>query len=60
MPCVLTSFVLSPRYTGRWNVEFGQSTQPDAPIDPSSGCGPEPFDIMTVEFVRTWEVVPAV
>ncbi|KAJ7196250.1 hypothetical protein GGX14DRAFT_575070 [Mycena pura] len=46
-------------YTGRWNVEFGQSTQPDAPIDPDTGCGPEPFNITTMEFVRTWEVVPA-
>ncbi|KAJ7196244.1 hypothetical protein GGX14DRAFT_473830, partial [Mycena pura] len=44
-------------YTGRWNVEFGQSTQPDAPVDPRSGCGPEPFNITTMEFVRTWEVV---
>ncbi|KAJ7196278.1 hypothetical protein GGX14DRAFT_575093 [Mycena pura] len=46
-------------YTGRWKVEFGQSTQPDAPVDPRSGCGPEPFNITTMEFVRTWEVVPA-
>ncbi|KAF8162186.1 hypothetical protein K438DRAFT_1858943 [Mycena galopus ATCC 62051] len=45
--------------TGRWVVEFGQSTQPDAPVDPTSGCGPEPFNSTTVEFVRTWEVVPA-
>ncbi|KAJ7246957.1 hypothetical protein C8J57DRAFT_1724631 [Mycena rebaudengoi] len=46
-------------YTGRWIVEFGQSTQPDAPVDPDSGCGPKPFNITTVEFVRTWEVVAA-
>ncbi|KAJ7704038.1 hypothetical protein B0H17DRAFT_1326743 [Mycena rosella] len=46
-------------YTGRWIVEFGESTQPDAPVDPDSGCGPEPFNITTVEFVRTWEVVEA-
>ncbi|KAJ6555405.1 hypothetical protein DFH09DRAFT_1165315 [Mycena vulgaris] len=55
---VLDSSVLGT-YTGRWIVEFGQSTQPDAPIDPNSGCGPEPFNITTVEFVRTWEVVEA-
>ncbi|KAJ7275686.1 hypothetical protein C8J57DRAFT_1223848 [Mycena rebaudengoi] len=46
-------------YKARWNVEFGQSTQPDAPIDPDSGCGPLPFDSTTVEFVRYWEVVEA-
>jgi hypothetical protein len=28
-------------------------------VDPESGCGPEPFDMKTVEFVRTWEVVEA-
>ncbi|KAJ7244106.1 hypothetical protein C8J57DRAFT_1525377 [Mycena rebaudengoi] len=46
-------------YKERWLVEFGQSTQPDAPIDPNSGCGPEPFDSTTVEFERYWEVVAA-
>ncbi|KAJ7237043.1 hypothetical protein B0H12DRAFT_1238355 [Mycena haematopus] len=46
-------------YTGRWLVEFGESTQPDAPVNPNSGCGPEPFNSTTVEFVRTWEVVAA-
>ncbi|KAJ7440992.1 hypothetical protein FB451DRAFT_1299465, partial [Mycena latifolia] len=45
---VLDSSVLGT-YTGRWIVEFGESTQPDAP----------PFNITTVEFVRTWEVVEA-
>ncbi|KAJ7453755.1 hypothetical protein FB451DRAFT_1280731 [Mycena latifolia] len=55
---VLDSSVLGT-YTGRWIVEFGESTQPDAPVDPDSGCGPEPFNITTVEFVRTWEVVEA-
>ncbi|KAJ7333937.1 hypothetical protein DFH08DRAFT_879805 [Mycena albidolilacea] len=55
---VLDSSVLGT-YTGRWIVEFGESTQPDAPVDPNSGCGPEPFNITTVEFVRTWEVVEA-
>ncbi|KAJ6557548.1 hypothetical protein B0H19DRAFT_1376266 [Mycena capillaripes] len=46
-------------YSGRWVVQFGQSTQPYAPVDPETGCGPEPFDIKTVEFVKTWEVVEA-
>ncbi|KAJ7806796.1 hypothetical protein B0H14DRAFT_3882256 [Mycena olivaceomarginata] len=55
---VLDASVLGT-YTGRWIVEFGESTQPDAPVDPDSGCGPEPFNITTVEFVRTWEVVEA-
>ncbi|KAJ7930931.1 hypothetical protein B0H13DRAFT_2309238 [Mycena leptocephala] len=55
---VLDSSVLGT-YTGRWIVKFGESTQPDAPVDPGSGCGPEPFNITTVEFVRTWEVVEA-
>ncbi|KAJ7906450.1 hypothetical protein B0H13DRAFT_1880606 [Mycena leptocephala] len=55
---VLDSSVLGT-YTGRWIVEFGESTQPYAPVDPESGCGPEPFNMKTVEFVRTWEVVEA-
>ncbi|KAJ6494195.1 hypothetical protein C8R45DRAFT_987555 [Mycena sanguinolenta] len=55
---VLPSDVLGT-YAGRWLVEYGQSTQPDAPVDPDSGCGPLPFTNMTKEFVRTWEVVPA-
>ncbi|KAJ7747923.1 hypothetical protein DFH07DRAFT_830574 [Mycena maculata] len=55
---VLDSSVLGT-YTGRWIVAFGQSTQPDAPVDPATGCGPVPFNITTVEFVRTWEVVAA-
>ncbi|KAJ7276605.1 hypothetical protein C8J57DRAFT_1466103 [Mycena rebaudengoi] len=47
-------------YKARWIVEFGQSTQPDAPVDPNSGCGPEPFDSTTVDsFERYWEVVEA-
>ncbi|KAJ7275694.1 hypothetical protein C8J57DRAFT_1589762 [Mycena rebaudengoi] len=46
-------------YNARWIVEFGQSTQPYAPVDPNSGCGPEPFDSTTVEFERSWEVVEA-
>ncbi|KAJ7237046.1 hypothetical protein B0H12DRAFT_1238358 [Mycena haematopus] len=46
-------------YQGRWIVEYGESTRPHAPVDPMSGCGPEPFDSKTVEFVRTWEVVAA-
>ncbi|KAJ7458211.1 hypothetical protein FB451DRAFT_1273928 [Mycena latifolia] len=46
-------------YTGRWTVEFGQSTHPYAPVDPDTGCGPEPFNSRTVEFVKTWEVVEA-
>ncbi|KAF7340567.1 hypothetical protein MSAN_02128200 [Mycena sanguinolenta] len=46
-------------YTGRWVVEFGQSTDPDAPVDPKTGCGPLPFTTNGVEFVRTWEVVAA-
>ncbi|KAJ7275716.1 hypothetical protein C8J57DRAFT_1589810, partial [Mycena rebaudengoi] len=45
-------------YKARWTVEFGQSTQPDAPVD-HSGCGPQPFDNKTVEFERYWEVVEA-
>ncbi|KAJ7111043.1 hypothetical protein C8R44DRAFT_799845 [Mycena epipterygia] len=55
---VLNSSVLGT-YTGRWIVEFGESTQPYAPVDPNSGCGPEPFNIKTVEFVRKWKVVEA-
>ncbi|KAJ7460018.1 hypothetical protein B0H11DRAFT_2058530 [Mycena galericulata] len=54
----LNSSVLGT-YTGRWIVEFGQSTQPDAPVNPATGCGPVPFNVTTVEFVRTWEVVAA-
>ncbi|KAJ6529806.1 hypothetical protein B0H19DRAFT_1082914 [Mycena capillaripes] len=46
-------------YTGRWVVDYGGSTQPDAPVDPDSGCGPAPFSLTTVEFVKTWEVVEA-
>ncbi|KAJ7276606.1 hypothetical protein C8J57DRAFT_1223346 [Mycena rebaudengoi] len=46
-------------YNARWIVEFGQSTQPDVPVDPHSGCGPVPFDSTTVEFERSWEVVEA-
>ncbi|KAJ7275826.1 hypothetical protein C8J57DRAFT_1505131 [Mycena rebaudengoi] len=46
-------------YKARWSVEFGKSTQSDAPVDPNSGCGPEPFDSTTVEFERFWEVVEA-
>ncbi|KAJ7261875.1 hypothetical protein C8J57DRAFT_459537 [Mycena rebaudengoi] len=46
-------------YEARWIVEFGQSIEPDAPIDPDSGCGAEAFNITTVEFERTWEVVKA-
>jgi hypothetical protein len=49
----------STRYKARWSVEFGKSTQSDAPVDPNSGCGPEPFDSTTVEFERFWEVVEA-
>ncbi|KAJ7275714.1 hypothetical protein C8J57DRAFT_1311491 [Mycena rebaudengoi] len=45
-------------YKGRWVVEFGQSTQPDAPVR-DGGCGPDPFDSTTVEFERSWEVVAA-
>ncbi|KAJ7276604.1 hypothetical protein C8J57DRAFT_1583734 [Mycena rebaudengoi] len=45
-------------YKARWTVEFGQSTQPDAPVSPH-GCGPQPFDSTTVEFERYWEVVAA-
>ncbi|KAJ7028220.1 hypothetical protein C8F04DRAFT_1291378 [Mycena alexandri] len=55
---VLDSSILGT-YTGRWLVEFGESIQPYAPVDPDSGCGPEPFNNKTVEFVRTWEVVEA-
>ncbi|KAJ6452506.1 hypothetical protein C8R45DRAFT_945735 [Mycena sanguinolenta] len=55
--CALS--IWSTRYTGRWVIEYGESTQPDAPIDPTSGCGPLPFNLTTVEFVRTWEVVGA-
>jgi hypothetical protein len=47
------------RYKARWSVEFGQSSQPDAPVNPDSGCGPVPFDTTTVEFERSWEVVAA-
>ncbi|KAJ7915231.1 hypothetical protein B0H13DRAFT_1872324 [Mycena leptocephala] len=43
---VLDSSVLGT-YTGRWIVEFGESTQPYAPVDPESGCGPEPFNMTT-------------
>ncbi|KAF7342592.1 Protein disulfide isomerase [Mycena sanguinolenta] len=46
-------------YTGRWVIEYGQSTRPDAPVGPESGCGPLPFNMTTTEFVRTWEVVAA-
>ncbi|KAF7340575.1 hypothetical protein MSAN_02129000 [Mycena sanguinolenta] len=55
---VIDSSVLGT-YLGRWIVEYGQSTQPDAPVDPNSGCGPDPFNMTTVEFTRTWEVVAA-
>ncbi|KAJ6452475.1 hypothetical protein C8R45DRAFT_1083404 [Mycena sanguinolenta] len=55
---VIDSSVLGTYY-GRWMVDFGQSTQPDAPVDPTSGCGPLPFNITTVEFSRTWEVAAA-
>ncbi|KAJ6540719.1 hypothetical protein B0H19DRAFT_1078120 [Mycena capillaripes] len=58
LEALLDSSVLGT-YTGRWIVEFGESTQPYAPIDPDSGCGPEPFNSKTVEFMRTWEVVEA-
>jgi hypothetical protein len=50
--------ISSTRYKGRWVVEFGQSTQPDAPVR-DGGCGPDPFDSTTVEFERSWEVVAA-
>jgi hypothetical protein len=46
------------RYNARWVVEFGHSTQPDAPVR-DGGCGPDPFDSTTVEFERSWEVVAA-
>ncbi|KAF7341650.1 hypothetical protein MSAN_02063000 [Mycena sanguinolenta] len=46
-------------YTGRWLIDWGHSTQPDAPTDPESGCGPLPFTMNNTEFVRTWEVVAA-
>jgi hypothetical protein len=54
-----TDFIVLSRYKARWIVEFGQSIEPDAPIDPDSGCGAEAFNITTVEFERTWEVVKA-
>ncbi|KAJ7605205.1 hypothetical protein FB45DRAFT_1069578 [Roridomyces roridus] len=44
-------------YRGRWVFEFGSSAQPHAPLSQTTGCGPEPFDIKRVEFVREWEVV---
>ncbi|KAJ6452442.1 hypothetical protein C8R45DRAFT_1040662 [Mycena sanguinolenta] len=56
---VMCPLLTESRYTGRWVVEFGQSTDPDAPIDPKTGCGPLPFTTGGVEFVRTWEVVAA-
>ncbi|KAJ6451901.1 hypothetical protein C8R45DRAFT_945935 [Mycena sanguinolenta] len=40
-------------YTGRWVIEYGQSTQPDAPVDPDSGCGPLPFTTMNKEFAAS-------
>ncbi|KAJ7281818.1 hypothetical protein C8J57DRAFT_1219629 [Mycena rebaudengoi] len=46
-------------YNARWHIEFGQSTQPDEPLDEFSGCGPLPFDSTTVEFQRSWEVIAA-
>ncbi|KAJ6468808.1 hypothetical protein C8R45DRAFT_1105454 [Mycena sanguinolenta] len=55
---VIPSDVLGT-YAGRWLVEYGQSTQPDAPGDPDSGCGLLPFTTMKKEFGRTWEVVRA-
>lgn len=51
--------MLRYRYEGRWNVEFGESSNPDAPVDPDTGCGPEPFDLRTVVFKRKWQVVAA-
>ncbi len=54
-----TDWVASTSYTGRWVVEFGESTHPGAPVYPESGCGPEPFNIKTEEFVERWEVVYA-
>ncbi|KAJ6452431.1 hypothetical protein C8R45DRAFT_1223487 [Mycena sanguinolenta] len=55
---VMDSSVLGT-YGARWTIEYGQSTQPDAPVDPTSGCGPDPFNMTTVEFTRSWEVVAA-
>ncbi|KAJ6479119.1 hypothetical protein C8R45DRAFT_933898 [Mycena sanguinolenta] len=55
---VIDSSVLGT-YAARWTIEYGQSTQPDAPVDPTSGCGPDLFNMTTVEFTRNWEVVAA-
>ncbi|KAJ7839353.1 hypothetical protein B0H14DRAFT_2787413 [Mycena olivaceomarginata] len=55
---VVDSSVLGT-YMGRWIVDYGGSTQPDVPVDPDSGCGPAPFSLTTVEFVKMWEVVEA-
>ncbi|KAJ6506854.1 hypothetical protein C8R45DRAFT_1090525 [Mycena sanguinolenta] len=57
LEAVLDSLVLGT-YAARWTVDYGQSTQPDAPVDPA-GCGPDPFNMTTVEFTRSWEVVAA-
>ncbi|KAJ7609411.1 hypothetical protein FB45DRAFT_876513 [Roridomyces roridus] len=54
---LLNSFIAG-NYTARWIVEFGQSSQPDAHVDRRTGCGPEPFNLTTVEFARSWQVVP--
>ncbi|KAJ6479101.1 hypothetical protein C8R45DRAFT_1156718, partial [Mycena sanguinolenta] len=53
---VIDSSVLGT-YAARWTIQYGQSTQPDAPVDPTSGCGPDPFNMTTVEFTGNWEVV---
>ncbi|KAJ6479145.1 hypothetical protein C8R45DRAFT_933922 [Mycena sanguinolenta] len=56
---VLGTYARGFTYAARWTIEYGQSTQPDAPVDPTSGCGPDPFNMTTVEFTRNWEVVAA-
>ncbi|KAJ6479113.1 hypothetical protein C8R45DRAFT_359113 [Mycena sanguinolenta] len=54
---VIDSSVLGT-YAARWTIEYGQSTQPDAPVSPA-GCGPDPFTMNTAEFNGNWEVVAA-
>ncbi|KAJ7605204.1 hypothetical protein FB45DRAFT_1042652 [Roridomyces roridus] len=57
IPSLLESW--APWLERRWVVNFGSSADTTAPLDPTTGCGPQPFDIQTAEFVATWEVVPA-
>ncbi|KAJ7262060.1 hypothetical protein C8J57DRAFT_1513848 [Mycena rebaudengoi] len=49
-------------YSARWTVEYGLSSEgPDAPTNPNTdSCGFEPYNLTSVEYARTFEVVETV